>query len=265
MKQALPQLEKMATDFTAHCQWVREQMVGVHQYCPDHEEEELPIDWEYTFGRSWQQNKLMPCYKSCPMCEMQKKHGIVNDKWLKMGIPNKLAKATLENFILDDAVPELAKARKAAFQKVMNQLIRGNGFIILLGKFGTGKSHLGAAAIRYKGEGIFITMNDIISELRLTYGADNQREDFADRFRETPVLVLDEVSTEVRGTDIAPLLYRILSYRHDNDLLTILTSNEELQVVKTILGGRLVDRIAENYTVANFTWESARRAQHENH
>jgi len=265
MRAALPQLEKMASDFTIHCQNIRKQMEGITETCLDHEEVNLAVDWEQTFGRSWQENKLVPIFGKCPKCELERSKSIVNDKWIKMGIPKKVSHATMENFVVVDSVPEFAKARTVAHEKMRRQLLKDKGFIILIGEFGTGKSHLGAAAIRYKGKGIFITMANLIAQLRLTYGEEGEREDFAERFQNTPLLVIDELSTEVRGTDIAPLLYRILAHRHDCGLLTVITTNEELDVVKEILGGRLVDRVGEDYVVANFIWKSARKATHENH
>lgn len=254
-KAALPLLQETERKFKEHCDRIRQEMKNVEPlFCPDHEDTAFEIDWDQTFGQSWKFGELKVCYGDCPDCRTEREGRIVNDKWKWMGIPLKVIHATFDNFNLENS-----QDRKKVLNRFKHQLTVGKGFIIAVGMYGTGKSHLGAATIKAKGRGRFITLADLIGKLRKTYDEGGQ-ERLVEEYRTTEVFVLDELTTEVKGSDVATLLYRILSYRYDRGLLTIITSNEELDIVLDILGPRLKDRIKENYSVANFTWESARKA-----
>lgn len=234
------------------------------EFCLDHEEEPLEVDWEKTFGHSWRAQKLDVYYKpKCHICVKEDAEAFVNARWLKMGIPKKVVHATLDNFILEDNDATPAKDRKRALEKVKRQVRHKSGFILMVGKVGTGKSHLGAAAIKAIGGGEFITQYDLVGALRQSYEKGGQ-EELVEKYRTAKCFVLDEISTEVKGSDIAPLLYRILSYRYDQGLLTVLTSNETLETIRDVLGIRLADRIRESFVLANFTWESARKPDETN-
>lgn len=222
--------------------------------CEDHPHSTLLVNEDLSIEKSWIYRKFTVVYFGCPDCAIEKHAIEQRAKWIDCGIPHKVLHATFENF---DVSGDMEKER--ALDKFTTQLKRNKGFIIAVGKWGTGKSHLAAALIKAAGGGIFITEHDLIGELRQTYVDNSGQDSLVNKYRTAKVLVLDEVTPDVKGVDIAPLLYRVLGYRHDNDLLTCITSNEEVEVVMSILGPKIRDRIRESYKIANFTWESHRK------
>lgn len=259
-REALPMLEATAEKFANHAKKVRQAMAEMSpELCPEHAIP-LEVDWDWTIGLTWKNQRLTPHYKECANCAADNAAAIVNDRWRKLGVPEMTRHATFDNFKVEDANPKFAEARRVALAKLRRQVKIGMGFVLMLGKFGTGKTHLASAAIREAGGGRFVTLADLIGELRQTYTDNTGQDDLVRKYREAKILVLDELTSEVKGTDVAPILYRILSYRHDKSMLTIITSNEELGAALDILGGKLKDRITQNYVVANFTWDSARKA-----
>lgn len=257
IKEILPQLEATQAKLRVFKQELIEKMAALEpEKCIDHPNQVLQVDESETYSRSWKNKSFTVKYKGCSECLRERREASEKDKWITLGIPRKLLHATFENF---DTIGNEMKA-KAAY-RFKQHVKLGSGFIVALGKCGTGKSHLAAATIRRVGSGIFVTEHDLIGELRQTYTDNSGQDAMVHRYRSAKVLVLDELTPDVKGTDISPLLYRVLGYRHDNDLLTVITSNDDLKTVKEILGPKLDDRMRESCTIVNFVWESNRKPQ----
>lgn len=233
--------------------------------CWLHEGQLCEVDVEASLANSHTRGELMVHYADCPEC---KQEALVNEKcrkWLLMGVPQRTALATFDNYIVagDPKKIEVVK-------KVKTQVERGGGFLILVGSYGTGKTHLATSAfkelVKRKGQpGIFVTLGELVDMLRASYD-EGGKEALVKRFQKTSVLVIDELEAlgrgkgdEIQSGDIQPFLLRVLGYRYDRNLFTGLTSNEDLTKVLAILGPRLEDRMAQNYTTAAFTWESHRK------
>lgn len=262
----LPKLKEAEEKFKEHIEKTKAEIAQLSPVmCEIHEDEPCPVDMEHTFGKSWLNEKFSPQYGDCPKCVAERKEILVNEAWRKTGVPQATRHATFENFETRDLDPVMAAKRREALARTRKQVARGNGFIIMVGKYGTGKTHLACAAMRAMGGGQFVTQADMIGALRQTYADNSGQDEMVDKYRNAKVFVLDELTSEVYGKDIAAFLYRILSHRHDNGRLTIITSNEQLDTVLEILGGRLADRIRQSYVVANFVWESARKELNESH
>lgn len=255
MKEVLPKLLSMEAKLKAHSDNIREKIAGLEpEFCIEHPEQLLEVDEDLTIGKSWKNNAFTVFLKPCPTCKAITQEISAQSRWLDLGIPHKVLKATFDNFDT-----EVDSAKQKVLKKFQGQVKRGNGFILAVGLWGTGKSHLAAATIKAIGHGIFITEHDLIGELRQTYAENSGQDTLVEKYRSAKVLVLDELTKDVKGVDIAPLLYRVLGYRHDNDLLTVLTSNETIEECMAILGPKLRDRMRENYVIANFTWKSHRQ------
>jgi DNA replication protein DnaC len=255
IKPAIEKLEKLAKDSSEFCAGVREQLKEhVLDKCEFHEVP-MDVDLERTYFESRMERKLTVVYSGCPDCRKASEESLGNERWAKMGVPGQLLHATLENFEIDTE----PKAR--ILEKVTLQLAKGKGFIILRGKYGTGKSHLAVGLLKKVGDGLFVTEGDLIGELRETYRNNSSQNILVDKYRHCRVLVIDELSLDVKGSDIHAFLYRILAYRYENGLLTIITSNETLQSILDIIGPRLADRIRPSYTVATMEWETHRKKE----
>ena len=125
--------------------------------------------------------------------------------------------------------------------------------------FGTGKSHLSAAALRQIGGGWFVKQSSLLFALRATY-RDKAARDPIERAQSARLLVLDDVGISSGGRDELPLLHEILDHRHGEKLPTIMTSNLPLEGLSAVIGDRMSDRLRESaFRVLNFTGTSNRR------
>lgn len=119
------------------------------------------------------------------------------------------------------------------------------GFLILLGRFGTGKSHLATAALRYFGRGWFTKQSSLLFALRATYH-DKAAFNPIERAQAARLFILDDIGSSAGGRDEQPMIHEILDYRHGERLPTILTSNLSYEKPTSVLGERLGDRLKES-------------------
>jgi DNA replication protein DnaC len=253
IKESVERFKEMEEKSKVFSAKMREEMAQLSpETCDVHPKIELELDEEQSIGRSWKPGKLCVCYKPCPECQRELQDCLVNEKMTRIGIPEKVKHATLDNY---EAKTE---SQKKALAKVKRQIGIGSGFLVLRGTPGTGKTHLAAATLKIEG-GLFVTEADLIGELRHTYSTNEGQDAMVEKYRSAPILVLDELTIDVVGKDIPALLYRILADRYDKSLLTVITSNETLETIVSILGARLVDRMKANMSVVTCEWESNRK------
>lgn len=224
--------------------------------CEEHPDVPRLRDWEATLQQSHQHEEFRMAYAGCPLCAKQKDAEEERRYWAKRGVPSRLSEATLDNFIVEGKHPSLLEARNDT-QEWLCRVKSNGGFLILLGNPGLGKGHLAVASMKCVGRGLYITHPDLLTELRASYTT-HTTEQLIEKYRHTPFLVLDELGVSGGGKDEQPLLYQILSARHDSKLATVITSNEELPTLKDILGHRIMDRIREDYMLCYFKGESHR-------
>lgn len=220
--------------------------------CEKHPEILRPKDWEATFETSCLYQEFKPIYAPCLTCGDEESRARKRRYWARRGLPERLAEATFQDFETPDSAHAEAKefAMKIACRKLT--------FLLLLGDNGRGKSHLGAAALKQAGEGLFIEHKSLIDEIRASYGT-NKTVDVIERYQDAPILVLDEVGMTAGGKDEQVHLHDILAKRHDFRRPTIITSNKSVPEIKEILGFRLIDRICQDYECRVLRGESYRR------
>jgi DNA replication protein DnaC len=120
------------------------------------------------------------------------------------------------------------------------------GWLLLLGGFGVGKTHLAAAianfAVSLGVPTLFLTVPDLLDWLRFAYGS--QEEDFETRFEEIRninLLVLDDLGTQNATPWAQEKLYQIFNYRYTNHLPTVITTNQALDEIEGRIQSRLRD------------------------
>jgi len=125
------------------------------------------------------------------------------------------------------------------------------GWLVLRGGYGCGKTHLAAAianACVERGQPVlFITVPDLLDHLRATFSPtalDDHTPPYQARFHEirtAPVLILDDLGTESATPWAQEKLYQIFNHRYNARLPTVITTNHELEEIPMRLRSRLVD------------------------
>ena len=140
---------------------------------------------------------------------------------------------------------------QASIERAFNhaQLFAENprGWLLLLGGYGCGKTHLAAAiANKVAAMGIstlFLTVPDLLDTLRFTFSDEDVRfEERFDQVRDAPLLILDDFGTQNATEWAREKLYQILNYRYVNRLPLVVTSNLPLEQIEGRMRSRLMDR-----------------------
>jgi DNA replication protein DnaC len=120
-------------------------------------------------------------------------------------------------------------------------------WLLLMGSYGSGKTHLAAAiANQCLADGkpaLFLNTPDLLDFLRETY-APSSTETYSDRFdeiRDAPLLILDDLGTESPTAWAVEKLYQLLNYRYNAKLPTVVTTNKRLEDMEPRIGSRLSD------------------------
>lgn len=129
----------------------------------------------------------------------------------------------------------------------------------ITGRPGTGKNHLAVSIVReWTGRRKILKLAEMIRDIRQAYSAHTNEQYDIERYAHLDLLALNEVGIQFGTEAERNLLFEVLDLRYENMLPTILISNLNVQGIKDFVGGRVVDRLLENGTVLEFTWESYR-------
>jgi len=126
------------------------------------------------------------------------------------------------------------------------------GWLVLLGPNGCGKTHLAAAIGNYqlkKGKPVlFVFVPDFLDHLRSTFSPDSKvtYDDLFERVKKAPLLILDDLGEQSSTPWAQEKLYQLINYRYNARLPTVVTSCFSLEEIETRIGSRLGDPRVSN-------------------
>ncbi len=210
---------------------------------------------------------------ACPACHEEeaviREHKRLERRMRNCRIEPMYHDATFESF---EAWSEEQQKALAATQKLISSK---SGKLIFTGKNGTGKTHLGCAAVReLKGE--IWSMYEISTKIRASYTSPQGPDELAivNRLASIPLLVIDEVG-RTKGSDAETnWLSYIIDKRHVRRLPLILITNKHIRkacpekgcgdCLENYIGNDIMSRFNEDGAVVNFTGEDYRRKRRNN-
>jgi DNA replication protein DnaC len=199
--------------------------------------EEVPID-DPSFG------KLFPC--RCRLSEIEQRQV---ERLRAVSNLQHLARMTFERFKPEGygLPPDRAENLQLAYELARQYAEHPQGWLILFGGYGCGKTHLAAAianrAIEHGQAVLFIPVPDLLDYLRATYAPDSPvgYDDRFDEVRGAPLLILDDLGTQSSTPWAQEKLFQILNYRYNARLPTVITSNQRLEEIDLRIRSRMVD------------------------
>lgn len=135
---------------------------------------------------------------------------------------------------------------EAAYNHARHYAQKLNGWLLLQGGYGSGKTHLAAAVANFVvGLGVptlFLTVPDLLDALRYAYDAeDTTFEERFDQIRNAKLLVLDDFGTQNATGWAQEKLFQIINYRYINKLSTVITTNLSLDEIEPRIRSRFSD------------------------
>jgi len=189
--------------------------------------------------------KLFVC-----VCRQEEITQEVRDRLFLLSNLDSLRELTFKSFHPRGRVG-LGKQQSDSLEQAFNhaQSFAGSlkGWLLLLGRYGCGKTHLAAAianqAVSMGVPTLFLTVPDLLDWLRFSYsdGADKNFEGRFEEIRNIPLLIMDDFGTQNTTPWAQEKLFQIINYRYINKLATVLTSNMDLSEFEPRIKSRLMD------------------------
>ena len=197
----------------------------------------LPVG-DPDFGR------LVPC-----VCQQNKSNQAAKRRLYEMSNLEAFKTMTFNDFSVQGRLG-LADEQIRSLQYALSQAqqFTGNprGWLLLMGTYGCGKTHLAAAiansCVEFGMKTIFLTVPDLLDWLRYTYDATD--ETFEQRFEElrnVNLLVLDDLGAQNATGWAKEKLFQIIDYRYIRKLPTVVTTNADLEELDDRIRSRLQD------------------------
>ena len=148
-----------------------------------------------------------------------------------------------------EKIPERdLKSLEKAFEIARDFAENPKGWLVLMGPYGSGKTHLAAAVANYQaGLGnspLFVVVPDLLDHLRATFSPsstvsyDRRFEDI----RTAPLLILDDLGSQAMTSWVKEKLYQLFNHRYNARLPTIITTADDLEQVDPRLRSRMLDQ-----------------------
>jgi len=121
-------------------------------------------------------------------------------------------------------------------------------WLLLMGGYGTGKTHLAAAVAHCwlaAGQSVFFAVvPDLLDHLRAAFAPSSEvpYDEMFDTIREVELLVLDDLGAENGTAWATEKLFQLINYRYNEGLPTVITTNQQLH---TRMDERIRSRLSD--------------------
>ena len=188
--------------------------------------------------------KLVPCQCLQPKLEANRLSEL-----RALSNVDALARYNFDSFLRDGLglTEEKRTNLRRVYQVVRDYANRPQGWLVLLGGYGCGKTHLAAAIaneqIAHRQPSLFVVVPDLLDHLRAAYSPHSPTT-YDQRFnqvRNAPLLILDDLGTQSSTEWAQEKLFQVFNYRYNSRLPTVITSNLELEAIDIRMRSRLAD------------------------
>ncbi len=188
--------------------------------------------------------KLVPC-----ICKQNETNLAAKEKLYRMSNLEVFKEMTFSSFSVQGRLG-LADEQIRSLQYALSQAQQfagsPRGWLVLMGSYGCGKTHLAAAVanacVEFGMNTIFLTVPDLLDWLRFSYDApDTSFEERFDELRNAGLLVLDDLGAQNSTKWAVEKLFQIVDYRYARKLPTVVTTNLDLEDLDDRIRSRLQD------------------------
>jgi DNA replication protein DnaC len=136
---------------------------------------------------------------------------------------------------------------RQAFELAVEFARSPEGWLILQGVNGCGKTHLAAAIANYRRAQekpvFFVVVPDLLDHLRSTFSPESRisYDEYSERLKTTPLLILDDFGEQSATPWAQEKLYQLINYRYNARLPMVVTTCLSLDEIETRISSRMVD------------------------
>lgn len=194
-----------------------------------------------------------------------------NELVLKLGsalIPKRFAGKSLKGYIAESPEQQEALRICSKYAAKFPEICESGRCLLLLGRPGTGKTHLGVAIAndlmrKTAATAVYRTIGTVLHEIKSTFrpGSERSEGQILAGLISPSLLILDEIGVSKESPSDFELstLFSIINGRYEQMRPTVIISNLDGQSLPLAMGERCVDRLREGgVIVVPFEWESQR-------
>jgi DNA replication protein DnaC len=147
----------------------------------------------------------------------------------------------------ENLTPEVQLNLEKVFRAAQEFAEHPHGWLVLMGTYGCGKTHLAAAIGNYrKGMGdtpVFVVVPDLLDHLRATFSPSSgtSYDELFNRVKSAPILILDDLGTQSATPWAREKLYQIFNERYNARLPTVITMSGNLEDLDARIRSRMLD------------------------
>jgi len=182
-------------------------------------------------------------------CQLAKKRQASETRLFQISNLDAYGKMVFDNFDMHglDGRKQTNTTLEVAFNTAQNYSHKLNGWLLIMGDFGCGKTHLAAAianeVVAHNVETLFLTVPDLLDWLRFTYSSkETTYEERFEEIRNIRFLVLDDLGTQNATPWAREKLFQIINFRYIHKLPTVITTNLDMTQIEDRISSRLQDR-----------------------
>lgn len=183
-------------------------------------------------------------------------------------IPKRFTGKTFDGYVAKTVEQKEALRICRKYADVFPEIFETGRCLLLLGKPGTGKTHLAVSIANQimstsSATAVYRTVGAVLQSIRATFdrSSDQSEAQILSSLIGPSLLVLDEIgASKERPSDFElSTLFSIINGRYEQQRPTIIVSNLKADELPGALGDRCVDRLREGGGIAvKFDWESQR-------
>ncbi|HWQ04774.1 MAG TPA: ATP-binding protein [Longilinea sp.] len=152
--------------------------------------------------------------------------------------------------------PEGQRSLEGAFHAAQQFAENPRGWLVLMGDYGCGKTHLAAAIGNYRKalgeEPIFVVVPDLLDHLRAAFSP-TSTVSYDRRFEEVKnaqLLILDDLGTQSASPWAREKLYQLFNYRYMARLPSVITTSSKMEDLDPRIRSRMLDsRLCDIYAI----------------
>ncbi|MFQ6121514.1 MAG: ATP-binding protein [Dehalococcoidales bacterium] len=133
------------------------------------------------------------------------------------------------------------------FREALSFAQSPEGWLVLVGVTGCGKTHLAAAIANYRLQAgkpaLFIVVPEFLDHLRSTFAPESRvsYDQLFESVKNAPLLILDDFGEQSTTPWAQEKLYQVINYRYNARLPTVITTSYSLDELESPISSRLAD------------------------
>ncbi len=144
-------------------------------------------------------------------------------------------------------LPEQRQNLEQVFRLAFDFAKSPEGWLVLQGVTGCGKTHLAAAIANYRLQAgkpaLFVVVPDFLDHLRSTFSPESKvsYDQLFESVKRAPLLILDDFGEQSTTPWAQEKLYQVINYRYNARLATIITTRCSTDEIDSPISSRFVD------------------------